>query len=313
MAVTMRSAMIACMGFTVGLCWLVTQIERADYVLEETLRPVANQTSPEPRYVAPRTAREQLRPAPTQVPLAVAASTPITIASIRTIDDEAEPITTPELPRTAVAMHDAADSLLLEADVPQGFEFDLSEPVTALRADGAPPRARSGESRFEQYEVQRGDSLARIAKRFYGDASEARLNALVAANPHLTGRRDRILLGETLRIPLDDGQTTGSLPATSAPAYAWAAPANEGGPVLLTISRASSQEGAHVADATEPDEIPTTRDYVVQTGDTLSAIARAQLGDERRWPEIVELNQLTNADRIHPGMRIRLPRGERGA
>jgi nucleoid-associated protein YgaU len=49
--------------------------------------------------------------------------------------------------------------------------------------------------------------------------------------------------------------------------------------------------------------------YVVRPGDTLSTIARAELGDANRWPEIFARNRdiITNPDRIIPGHVLVLP------
>lgn len=43
--------------------------------------------------------------------------------------------------------------------------------------------------------------------------------------------------------------------------------------------------------------------YVVQSGDTLSKIAREQLGDASRWREIFDLNRalISDPDKIFPG------------
>ncbi|MET7424972.1 BTAD domain-containing putative transcriptional regulator [Dactylosporangium sp. NPDC005555] len=57
--------------------------------------------------------------------------------------------------------------------------------------------------------------------------------------------------------------------------------------------------------------------YVVKRGDALSRIARTELGDAKRWPEIYTLNRgtrfanvggtLTNPDVIYPGWRLKIP------
>jgi hypothetical protein len=58
------------------------------------------------------------------------------------------------------------------------------------------------------------------------------------------------------------------------------------------------------------------RAYLVRPGDTLWSIARSQLGDPRRWPEIAELStsmrqpgglRLTDPDLVLPGWSLRLP------
>jgi LysM repeat protein len=51
------------------------------------------------------------------------------------------------------------------------------------------------------------------------------------------------------------------------------------------------------------------RTYTVRPGDTLSGIARQQLGDANRWPEIFVLNRsiISHRDRISPGQVFALP------
>jgi nucleoid-associated protein YgaU len=49
------------------------------------------------------------------------------------------------------------------------------------------------------------------------------------------------------------------------------------------------------------------RSYTIRKRDSLVEIARRFLHDHRRWREIAELNGLRDADRIFPGMRIKLP------
>ncbi|BBH70512.1 hypothetical protein ACTI_71970 [Actinoplanes sp. OR16] len=54
---------------------------------------------------------------------------------------------------------------------------------------------------------------------------------------------------------------------------------------------------------------PIPRLHIVRRGDTLFGIAKAQLGDGNRWPEIFRLNRdvLDNPDRIIPGQVLVLP------
>jgi nucleoid-associated protein YgaU len=47
--------------------------------------------------------------------------------------------------------------------------------------------------------------------------------------------------------------------------------------------------------------------YLVRDGDSLSTIATAQLGKERRWVDIAELNGLEPPYTVQPGTRIKLP------
>ena len=53
--------------------------------------------------------------------------------------------------------------------------------------------------------------------------------------------------------------------------------------------------------------------YLVRRGDSLSRIARRELGDGNRWPEIAELNGLADPDLIAVGQKLRLPAGAASA
>lgn len=53
------------------------------------------------------------------------------------------------------------------------------------------------------YTVQRGDTLSRISRKFYGTAS--RVNLIVSANPGKIGRNMSIRIGQKLQIPAGDG------------------------------------------------------------------------------------------------------------
>lgn len=127
-------------------------------------------------------------------------------------------------------------------------------------------------------EVQRGDSLAKIAKDAYGSDEKALVDALAEVNN--LNSPDHIVIGQKLRIPpieaLAASVGAARPPTTSAPERA-TAPA--------------------VADKT----------YVVQAGDTLTSIARAQLGSTARWKEIQTLNKLTDPNRVVEGMTLKLP------
>lgn len=54
---------------------------------------------------------------------------------------------------------------------------------------------------------------------------------------------------------------------------------------------------------------PKAPTYVVVAGDSLSKIAKEQLGDASRWPEIVELNKeaLPNPNLLKVGQELKLP------
>jgi hypothetical protein len=63
----------------------------------------------------------------------------------------------------------------------------------------------------------------------------------------------------------------------------------------------------------EEDPMPQDKEriYVVQSGDSLSKIAKEVYGDGSRWPEIFEANKdkLSDPGRIYPGQELRIPYG----
>jgi LysM domain len=128
------------------------------------------------------------------------------------------------------------------------------------------------------YTVQTGDSLGKIAERYYGDW--AAYERIFEANRQRRQQDGRLLEdaraiypGWTLIIP---------------------------GPT----------------DAVKPDADGQLW-CVTQPGDNLSGIAARLLGNAHRWPEVFELNRgvarlpdgrtLTNPELVWPGLRLRLP------
>jgi nucleoid-associated protein YgaU len=55
--------------------------------------------------------------------------------------------------------------------------------------------------------------------------------------------------------------------------------------------------------------VPAARTYTVKSGDTLSAIAKDQLGDAKAYTKIFEANrdQLSDPDKIKPGQVLKIP------
>ena len=68
-------------------------------------------------------------------------------------------------------------------------------------------------------------------------------------------------------------------------------------------STAPSPSGAASANA------PTARMYIVQSGDSLSKIAKKFYGDAASWKKIFEANRdvVKNPDLIQPGWKLQIP------
>jgi nucleoid-associated protein YgaU len=74
-------------------------------------------------------------------------------------------------------------------------------------------------------------------------------------------------------------------------------------PDFSDVKSGSSSTGA------EPRELDREVTYTVQSGDSLSKIAKERYGDGTKWKAIFEANrdQITNPDLIHPGQVLKIP------
>lgn len=170
--------------------------------------------------------------------------------------------------------------------------------------------------------VEKGESLGKIASKYYGRSTRARVDAIFEANRDRLKSIHNVRSGVVLIIPeLTPAQRAMFEPATGfAPAEIRIADAGKRSdsmriPIPLTETTddnaprvASSQSPAlKVVDAPKPQPINW---YVVQEKDTLSKIARRELGNERRFNEIYQLNTdvLPDKHTLRPGMKIRLPK-----
>lgn len=77
--------------------------------------------------------------------------------------------------------------------------------------------------------------------------------------------------------------------------------------VALTLIFRSGDAADKQADKQEDTSMMTKKTYVVQPGDSVSSIARDQLGSVDYADEIIAENKLTNPDQIEKGMRLVLP------
>ena len=63
------------------------------------------------------------------------------------------------------------------------------------------------------------------------------------------------------------------------------------------------------AKSTTPAAAPAGAEYTVKSGDTLEAIARAQLGDGQKWRAIVEMNPGLDPKALKVGQKLKMPAG----
>ena len=149
-------------------------------------------------------------------------------------------------------------------------------------AEGLAP-SFSDDMRF--YTWRDGDTFRALATRYYGDA--ARVTLLRRVNED----RFDVTPGERVLIPVFD------LDAPRAGA-AGERPADDGsvaGPASKPVAAPVAAGGGRV--------------HVVQEGESLWKIAKAELGTGSRWKEIFDANRdvLPDPEALHKGMKLRIP------
>jgi nucleoid-associated protein YgaU len=188
----------------------------------------------------------------------------------------------------------------LPAQLPESSDHDvvlaadssvLRDPANMQRVHDMPDEQPNHAARSERdwlvHRVAAGDSLARIARVYWGQATSQAIDRLVRANPHLQGRRHNIQVGEEIRVPQ-------------------AQPQPRSAPFATAVNHNGGADAAGTA-ASGSREVESLQWYTIRRRDSLSSIARRLLNDERRWVEIKQLNGIKDADVIRPGMRIKLP------
>lgn len=183
------------------------------------------------------------------------------------------------LPRPTLAPAAPTRSALASNHITQVSQSDAvaEEPEVEAVIITPPTPAAGAAAQAEplRHLVAPGDTIYRISNQ-YG-VSEA---ALKAANPSLN--QGRLRSGTTLVIPVD-----GYTPPAAAPA-----PARPAAAPRTATAAATTTAGA-------------VKTYTVQRGENLSRISRKVNVPIKT---LMELNGLSNADRISPGMELRLSR-----
>ncbi len=303
MALNVKLAMLICLGFTGGMCWLVQNAARPIVELPSPVEPVA--VAPLPQPAPPPEPRELARRFEQDSPVVVAAAQrerllADAVAPPPRIELAQFPLHRPGSPASQRAAQQGGPSgqqgggvVASAATPPPEPKRSTGRPVplalviptavvsgggshNASRAAGPAQAAEPATPAYRTIRVRKGDTLMKILRRELGRDDAATLAAVLKANPQLRGRVHRILVGETIRLPVAGSQATR-------------------GPVARSPRVAAG------------DGLLAAQWYVVRKHDSLAAIARRKLGDPDRWREIARLNGLRNADRIYPGMKLRLP------
>jgi nucleoid-associated protein YgaU len=144
-----------------------------------------------------------------------------------------------------------------------------------------------------KYVVQEGDTLAKIAKKFYGEKEGNKLeniNNIFDGNGGKLKSQDKIYAGQVLRIP-------------PLPSQAENRDSNSDSMANRVSKSISSLKDKLTGNSSRK------RYYTVKEGDTLWDIAYKCLGDGSRYKEIAKLNsdKMESEDHITVGMKLLVP------
>lgn len=225
-------------------------------------------------------------------------------------------------------LHRVAPPLTEPVEEPQatprpGLPSTSPEPAPAPEVAPAPRAPEPIEARpSREYLVQKGDTLGKIAKQFYDTAAVAVVEYLAKSNKDRIKDKHSIAEGQKLLIPnLPPGLVE---PADNfAPAKFHAAVPLDRGDTLANLVKVTTQDpprraptavlpltDTQATKATGPSAAPAekqTRWYVVKQGETLSSIARKELGSSGRWREIQNLNKGLDPTKMKSGDKLKLP------
>lgn len=177
-------------------------------------------------------------------------------------------------------------------------EQAIAAAAQAVAAKDEGQKTESNEAVLSKtYVVGAGDSLASIAKKFYGPqqgSKKANIARIFEANRKLLKSPDDISVGQKLVIP--------PLPA-SAPDKGKTANVLSGTEFTKVESIGKRHLSANGHQAEQKNE------YVVREGDSLWRIAAEQLGNGNRSSEIAELNAgvLNGEGNLSVGMHLKMP------
>ncbi|MGH7243876.1 MAG: LysM peptidoglycan-binding domain-containing protein [Phycisphaerales bacterium] len=145
------------------------------------------------------------------------------------------------------------------------------------------------------YKVADGDSLFAISKKFYNDGMLYK--KLAAANK--ISESGGLKVGSTISIPSKES-LTGKPEVIKPDAKLASKPATTTNPVSAKVEPKPDAKAVKV-------EASKAKSYQVRPGDTLTNIARLQLGSAARSTEIASLNKMDPDDDLLAGAILKLP------
>ena len=219
--------------------------------------------------------------------------------SVMEISDEVEPIVTePAGPilaeSTGPILTESVQPILTESVEPAPPE-PITEEIIVVRKPEPVRPVRPASPKI--YTISDGDTLADIAKKFYGPEQgnkKANVTKIFEANRQLLKAIDEIYVGQKLLIPpLGSSDTEKNTTESSFSSLLFEK--------VKSIGRKKP--------STDTRQSKPSRQYIVREGDNLWRIATRQLGDGSRYTEISKVNAdiLEDQNTLVVGMHLRIP------
>jgi nucleoid-associated protein YgaU len=161
------------------------------------------------------------------------------------------------------------------------------------------------------HKVQSGESLGKIAAKYYGRSTPSRINAIFDVNRDRLSSVHAVRVGDMLRIPaIPDSDGISFLDAKEfAGAAVENAQSRRENEIRIPVPIDGLSMNSESTPKTEPAAPIEFKWYEVRENDTLSRIAKLQMGSARLYLKLYDFNRdlLPNKNSIKPGMKIRVP------
>lgn len=212
----------------------------------------------------------------------MAANQPTTPAPDSGLDSNAVPGATPVVHETngdsAAHSEPTSDSPGLSAKPNELFPAGMSPGIVGGPAASAPP-PHAGSSSPQDKPANNETDVKPIAPQPLPAAGDSAKHEPAKNEP-------------TKPVPSDNGKEKGSAKESKDSKPSGSSPSGAESPGTASSKKASP---------------PTTFEYVVQAGDTMSSIAEEWFGDKNKWSMIAKENPLVDPSTLHIGQKLRLP------
>ncbi|MCB9857866.1 MAG: LysM peptidoglycan-binding domain-containing protein [Phycisphaerales bacterium] len=192
---------------------------------------------------------------------------------------------------------------------PDPEESPIKSEIDSRPPQNTPPVAIAPVRIVANHKVQSGESLGKIAAKYYGRSTPSRIDAIFDVNRDRLTSKHAVRVGDVLRIPaIPDADGISFVNATefNGKSIVEAQPRRDD-EIRIPLS---IDDKAASTPSREPESSPIEfKWYEVKENDTLSRIAARQMGSAGLFLKLFDFNRdlLPDKNSIKPGMKIRIP------